>query len=664
MQIFLLAIAVLLVSGLMALFSRSRAPLVSMLGVVIAAPLGLYPAITALLGREELFTAFWSLPSGAFSIYLDPLAGVFLLPLFIVAPLASIYGVEYLAAWRYKRRLGLAFALFNLLIASIAMVITAHDGLLFLISWEVMSLSSYFLVVIEDENKNAREAGWTYLVATHIGTACIIALFVLVGAMTNSLDFDEWLFQANKWSVGWLGGLFFLLALIGFGTKAGIVPFHVWLPEAHPAAPSHVSAIMSGVMIKTGIYGLCRYFSFQSSLPLWWGWALVIVGVLSGLIGVIYAAAQTDIKRLLGYCSIENIGIIIIGLGLGIIGSAYNQPALAALGFGGAFLHVLNHALFKSLLFLGAGAVFHATGKRGIDELGGLLNKLPITGLTFAVGSFAIAGLPPLNGFFSEFLVYLGALKGAVVLPGISLAPTLIVLAGLALIGSLAAATFTKAFGAVFLGEPRSEFSAHEPGRMILWPMVILVFCCVGAAACCPGLLLLMSAAILKLVPNGQDLAAAMDVLAATRIVMAIVAFAWLFIIILAGVALWRYRLSRHHPVASAVTWDCGYAQPTPRMQYTASSFIKPLLDVFTPMIHSVSHSVMPEGYFPSEALLVTRIPDFFKERVYLPIFRFFGQIATRLHFVQHGRIQLYILYVALTMLFLLILNFGFGAGR
>ena len=273
-----------------------------------------------------------------------------------------------------------------------------------------------------------------------------------------------------------LAGLCFVLAVIGFGAKAGILPFHVWLPEAHPAAPSHVSALMSGVMIKTGIYGILRILTFLGPLPAWWGCALICIGLFSGVIGVLFALAQHDLKRLLAYHSVENIGIIVMGLGIGLFGISTGSPALAVLGFAGGILHVANHALFKGLLFLGAGSVIHGAHTHEIDHLGGLLKRMPWTALTFLIGSIAISGLPPLNGFVSEFLIYVGAFDGALPAKGVSAVPLLAVIAGLALIGGLATACFTKAFGIVFLGEPRSDHPARarESGMgMILqlrWP--------------------------------------------------------------------------------------------------------------------------------------------------------------------------------------------------
>ena len=272
-----------------------------------------------------------------------------------------------------------------------------------------------------------------------------------------------------------------MLALVGFGTKAGFIPLHVWLPEAHPAAPSHVSAVMSAVMIKTGIYGLVRVMMLLGAPQAWWGWVLCGIGLSSGVIGVLLALAQHDLKRLLAYHSVENIGIIALGLGVGTLGLCAGLPAVAVMGFAGALLHVLNHALFKGLLFLAAGNVVHSAHTREIDHLGGLLRRMPRTGAIFLIGAAAISGLPPLNGFISEFLIYLASFKGAVTLEGANSVPMLATIAGLALIGGLAAACFTKAFGIVFLGQPRSEHAeqAHEVGLAMVMPGVVLAAACI-----------------------------------------------------------------------------------------------------------------------------------------------------------------------------------------
>src|SRR5436309_904152 len=370
MTLLLLALFIFLLAGLTALVAGSSArwsTIVGAGGAMIGSLIGLIPTISVLRGAPSPVVRLpWEVPYGSFFIALDALSAFFLLPIFVLSAVAAVYGSEYLQAYREKKSLGASWCFFNLLIASMALVVIARNGVLFLVAWEVMALASFFLVTFEDEHESVREAGWIYLVATHLGTVFLLALFILLGREHGSLDFDRFTASAGS-------SVVFLLAVIGFGAKAGFMPLHVWLPEAHPAAPTHVSALMSGVMIKTGIYGIVRMLGFLGPPAPWWGWVLIGAGAVSGITGVLFALAQHDLKRLLAYSSVENIGIITMGLGVGVLGLSSGTPWLAALGFVGALLHVLNHAIFKGLLFLGAGAVLTATGTRDMERLGGLL---------------------------------------------------------------------------------------------------------------------------------------------------------------------------------------------------------------------------------------------------------------------------------------------------
>ena len=419
---------------------------------------------------------------GKITLGLDPLSALFVLPIAVVAAMAAVYALQYLEGSHTQMTVGVIWFFFNVLAASILLVVAARNGWLFLMCWETMSLASSFLVISEYDRESVRRAGWIYLIAMHLGTACSLDAFSFFGSASGSLDFNRLSAESG------MGGTLFMLAIIGFGTKAGFIPLHVWLPEAHPAAPSHVSAVMSGVMIKTGIYGLVRTITFLGKAPSWWGWTLIGIGVASGILGVLFALAQHDLKRLLAYHSVENIGIIAIGLGVGMLGISYGIPAMAALGFLGALLHVINHALFKSLLFLGAGAIQHSTGTRDMDRLGGLLKRMPTTGGTFLVGASAISGLPPLNGFVSELLIYLGVLAGVTEAnrsEGMAwVLLCVLVIGGLASIGGLAAACFIKAFGCIFLGEPRSDEAkrGHEVGLAMRIPMLMLAAACIIVA--------------------------------------------------------------------------------------------------------------------------------------------------------------------------------------
>ncbi|HPT00812.1 MAG TPA: proton-conducting transporter membrane subunit, partial [Candidatus Aminicenantes bacterium] len=401
---FFLGALVSLISWRRPAWARIFAPVTVILGSLLAMP----PVLSALLGKEvPLLELPWSLPFGSLTMRLDPLSALFALTILVVSALAALYGIGYFSPIPKRGNLSLYWFNFSTLVVSMLVVITARNGLLFLLAWELMSLSSFFLVLFEKDDAMVRRAGWTYLIATHIGTAFLLVFFLLLGARSGgTLEFGA--FKGSVLLPG-TAGVAFLLALVGFGTKAGFMPLHVWLPEAHPAAPSNVSALMSGVMIKTGIYGLVRSLTFLGTPAPWWGWVLLAVGAFSGILGVLFALAQHDLKRLLAYHSVENIGIIALGIGLGVFGLSCHNPLLIYLGFAGGLFHVVNHALFKSLLFLGAGSVLHSAGTREIDILGGLLKRMPTTGTTFLIGSVAICGLPPLNGFASEFMIYLAS---------------------------------------------------------------------------------------------------------------------------------------------------------------------------------------------------------------------------------------------------------------
>jgi hydrogenase-4 component B len=652
----LLALALVIGSGLLGLLVKRPSPsVIAAGGVVAGGVVGAIPALRVLLGGPaETLRWAWAIPFGEFAVELDALSAWFILPILLLSALAAVYGVEYLAAWRREKALGPAWFFFNLLVASMVITVLARNAVLFLIAWEVMALASFFLVTFEDERESVREAGWTYLVATHLGTAFLLAFFILLGRDTGSLDFEQW---AGSGAVApATAGLLFALAVIGFGTKAGFMPLHVWLPEAHPAAPSHVSALMSGVMIKTGIYGLFRALTFLGPPPLWWGWVLIGIGLSSGILGVLFALAQHDLKRLLAYHSVENIGIIALGMGVGLIGASANSPALVLLGLSGSLLHVVNHALFKGLLFLGAGSVLHGAGTREIDHLGGLLKRMPWTGTTFLIGAAAISGLPPLNGFVSELFIFAGAYAG-VTSAGANVAlPGLAVIAGLALIGGLATACFTKAFGIVFLGEPRSDHAAHahETGWAMRWPLLLLAAACFGVALLAPVLPKVLAPVLVEL--TGMPVDAVGTALApATRVLVLVVTATLVLAGLVVLLSLFRRWLLADRSVVPGVTWDCGYAQPTARMQYTASSFAQPLTRLFRVLLWTRTRVETPAGILPKAASLATDTPDLCHGNLYQPAFVKLNSGLARFRWIQHGNVQLYVLYIALTLVALLL---------
>jgi hydrogenase-4 component B len=657
----LTALAIWLTAGVLCLTFNRRPRLVQTIGSVgsVAGSLpACFDAGRALLtGSITSLHLPWSIPGANLAIGMDALSAFFTLPIVLICALAAVYGREYLRPYEGRKALGVSWCLFNLLAASMLLVVLARNAVLFLLAWEVMSLSSFFLVLFESEKAGSVRAGWTYLVATHIGTAFLLVLFVLLGQPSGSLDFHGFAQIAGTPVVA---SLAFVLAVVGFGTKAGFMPFHVWLPEAHPAAPSHVSAVMSGVMIKTGIYGLVRTLLWLGPPPLWWGYLLVGIGAVSGVLGVLVALAQHDLKRLLAYHSVENIGIIVLGLGVGLIGLGSHLPLVAALGFAGGLLHVVNHAIFKSLLFLGAGSVLHATGTREIDHLGGLLKSMPTTGATFLVGAAAISGLPPLNGFISEFLIYFAAFRllGAAGIPVIVAA--LVVIVSLALIGGLAAACFTKAFGTIFLGQPRSGHAghAHEAGPCMRAPLILLAGLCLVIGLSAPLVIGVLVPVVNQLVgaAGPGDWAATATV---PLTVVACVGVGLLAVfVILAAV---RSALLGRRSVDESGTWDCGYIAPTPRMQYTASSFAAPLTHFFGLLLGTRSKLSAPKGFFPNSASYSTETPDMSRERFYKPLFIAVERGLSKFHWLQHGRLNFYILYIVLTLLTLLAWKLGMG---
>lgn len=587
--------------------------------------------------------------AGAPAIRVGGETWVFGIDLLSAAFLLVVLGPGLASAWYGLRALGAAAgrpataarALYALELAALALVVTARAVVPFLVSWEVMAVLAYFLVIFEHERADVRRAGLVYLVATHAGTLALIALFASWAGPTGGLTFDTLAARAAALPAG--GALVLWLALLGFGLKAGIVPLHFWLPDAHASAPSHVSALMSGVVIKMGVYGLIRVVSLLATPPAWWGWLVLTLGILSGVLGVLWALAQHDLKRLLAYHSVENIGIILMGLGAGALGITYRIPLVAALGFAGAILHTLNHSLFKSLLFLGAGAVVHATGTRALDRLGGLARRMPLVWVAFLIGSAAIVGLPPLNGFVSEWVIYQALLGGGT--SGGPIRLTLVGVAGLALVGGLALACFAKVCGIVFLGVPRSADAerGHEAARGLLAPMFGLVAGCV-VIGLAPALAVQPALAVAAAVARVPVTAAGAGLLRGLTPV-GMLSLALVALLGIGSAALGAVR--RRRPTAQAETWGCGYALPTARMQYTASSFAAPLLATYGPLA-GIRETKTPGAFHSHPRELVL-------DGVIFPVWEVVRGALWRLRPIQHGRLWVYLLYVIAVLLLLLL---------
>jgi len=598
--------------------------------------IGIAGACLGFGGTSEI-AAPWAIPGGELRIRVDALSAFFVLPVFVVAFAGALYGESYWPA--EKPRAVYLRVFFGILAGSLALVMVAHNTILFLVAWEIVALSSYFVVATDDDDADVRSASWLYLVASHVATLALFAMVALLHGATGS-----WTFAALPHGSPTTRAILFL-ALIGFGIKAGIMPFHVWLPGAHAGAPSHVSAMMSGVVIKMGIYGIVRILSLVDA-PGWFGGLLLVAGIVSSIFGVAFALAQHDLKRLLAYHSIENIGIIVTGLGIAVVAREHGYTAIAFLGLAGALLHVWNHALFKSLLFLGAGAAIHGAGTREIDRLGGLAKRMPWTSVAFLTGAVAISGLPPLNGFVSEWLLYAASL-GAVqrTTPGAAWLAVIAVAPALALTGALALACFVKAFGAVFLGAPRSDdaANAHEPPRSMRMAMLPLMAACFVI-----GLAPLLAAPAVE-----RAVAAASGVHGNLTNVLGPIQLTALGIALLLMLAIVALRL-RVGNARRAVTWDCGYSKPTSRMQYTSSSFARGLTELFAWAMPPVVHAPRRLGLFPQHAALETHVPDTVLDRFLTPLAERARRALMLARIVQSGRMQIYLLYIGATLLALL----------
>ncbi|MBU0482218.1 MAG: hydrogenase [Proteobacteria bacterium] len=648
MPLFIAAICLLLLSGILAPLGRSGSVLPDRLSLFLG--LGgtlLGAAATVLcLGRPEPATLALAWPSinGFFALRIDGLAGVFLLPAFVIAGTGLLYGSGY---WpQAKDASGNAWirTFYPILTAAIALVLAADNGVVFLISWEIMALAGYFLVITEQQQEENFRAGYVYLIATHTGTLALFGLFALLGEKSCLVGLP---------AAGTLVGgsaILFLLTLIGFGFKAGIMPLHIWLPGAHAAAPSHVSALMSGVMIKTGIYGILRVVSLFQSLPAWWGWTVLGLGILSGILGVVFAIAQHDIKKLLAYHSIENIGIILLGVGTAMLGKSHGLPALAALGLAGALLHVVNHGLFKGLLFLSAGSVVQAMGGREMSGFGGLLRTMPLTGFFFLGGAVAICGLPPLNGFVSEWFIFLGLLQGGVDRTG-ELHFILLAIPALALIGGLALLCFAKVFGLSFLGRSRSAHAlGHEAPPAMLIGMGLLLACCFWIGILPETTRPLLAGALALWTANGVEITHVFGSLAPARAITFSAAF---FLALLLPVYLLTRR--QRSPDNEVPTWGCGYGGEIPRAQYTTSSFAEMIASFFHWALQTEFFEKKATGIFSTPAAFKSHTPDPVLDLFLARFTRKFAGLATGIRrSVHQGVIGIYLLYSALTLCLLL----------
>ncbi len=642
-------------SGLPAL--SPRIPLflgrkIAFLLISAGATIGLAAVVQVLLLRTPMLTyeSTWQIPVGTLLFRLDHLSAFFLIPVLVVSCCIALYSCGYCSTSPDNRAESRLTCYLGLIIAAIIMLLIAANGITLLIFWEAMALLVYLAMNLEHSRAEVRGAGLQYLVVSHITTLLIIVVYALSsrhGVATfpagGSLD------PSTPLATG-----IFLVAVVAFGMKAGIMPLHIWLPAAHANAPSHISAIMSGVLIKMGIYGLLRTISFFGVPPIWWGVLLLSLGVVSAVVGVLFAIGQHDIKRLLAYHSIENIGIIVMGIGVALVGTAGGNQSLYVLGMAGALLHVLNHALFKSLLFLGAGAIIHVAGTRDIDRMAGLARALPLTSLAFLTGSVAICGLPPLNGFVSEFLIYIGIFKGFGSATGS--AAVLLALAAplLALTGGLALACFVKVYGMVFLGAPRQELPPPHESPAMTAAMAVLGCCCLLIGILPWTVTFLLEPVITSIAPApGATLPTLRNMAGLDTLSIAAAILLGLIIIL----TLWYRRRLAAREIGTTGTWDCGYAAPAPSMQYTSSSFAEMLVRIFGGILRPERHVPEIKELFPERARFESHVPEVVLDKGILPFFAAVDKRLAAIRRLQSGQLTHYILYIFMALIVLLALS-------
>jgi hydrogenase-4 component B len=599
-----------------------------------------------------------------------PLSAWFLIVLGTIAVPVAVYSAGYFAHAVAPSRTGVVGAAFNILLGAVEVVFVADGVIAFLFAWELMTLVTAVLVATEHQHRATRRAAYVYLVMSHVGSGCLIAGFLGLASIAGSLSFSTLL--SGHVTPGPVRDGLFVLFFLGFGVKAGLVPLHVWLPDAHPAAPSSISALMSAVLITAGIYGLFRVCGFGLGIPdVNWGLAFMAVGTLSAILGVLYALTQTDVKRLLAYSTIENVGIIVLGLGAAMVALAYGYSELATVAVAASLYHVLNHAVFKGLLFLGAGGVVMTTGTRQIEKFGGLLRRMPWTGLFFLVGAMAISGLPLLNGFASEWLTFQALLLGFAATPDLVRLNFPLGGAMLALTTALAAACFVRAFGISFLALPRSRAAeeAHESPAVMLVPQAFLAALCVGLGLF-PGVVLAALGGVMRSLPGLQPRAdtvqGALEVLSMASIppnVSTLDPFdrlvpVLLGVVLLAGVAVagflatWRGREVRRVP-----TWGCGGVLDA-RTEYTATVFSKPLVMIFRAVYRptrEVEALADVSPYFPQEVRYRSEIEPTFERYAYGPLLRAILRVANGMKVVQAGSLHAYLAYVLVLGVLLLI---------
>ncbi|MBN2416949.1 proton-conducting membrane transporter [bacterium] len=652
-----IGMGLIIAGGVAAALVRSPKRAVLLIGASALAQLCILPVVSrVLLGGAPLTVSLhFAGPVGTALLLLDPLTAFFILIISIGGLLAAVYSHSYMQMYALKPQysLGGYYVFMSLLIVAMMLVTLVQNMLLFLIVWEIMSLSSFFLVSFENDKEHVRRAALYYFTAMQIGVAFLIIGFAWAAWLSGEPNFAA--LHTIRATNSSAATIIFILLFLGFGTKAGFLPMHTWLPLAHPAAPSGVSAMMSGIMIKTGIYGMLRII-LSLGLPAdWLAYLVFSGGLFAGLLGVMNAIGQHDLKRLLAFHSIENIGIIGMGIGLGMIGMVHHLPFLTLAGYLGALLHVFNHFTFKSLLFYGAGAVYANTHTLSLEKLGGLMHTMPFTSALFFLASMAISGLPLFNGFISEFAIYIGLAKGVTTGHALLDLTAITGMSGLAFIGVMAVICFTKVFGVVFQGESRST-PAHplpEVSASFLLPMFFLAGLIIFTGLAAPLVLPVMKPAVFQFAADA-DVYAQLE-----HIYLQLSRVLWLFGGLTLFFILLRTMILRRKKIAQFKTWDCGYQAATPRMQYTASSYASSFQELIGKALPVQKHLQQPDGLFPETASFESHSEDLVERFLVRPLVQTLQGFLRVFSWIQSGRTQHYILYGLIFLILLIVWIIG-----
>ncbi len=647
MYLILTSILVIFVGGLVSsLVPDRRKPSVFASFYIIAAlAISVFMLSEILMGASLERIVPMPFPIGNMTLAIDSLSSFFILFIAIMGIPGVLYAVGYLKPYMDKKEhLSSHYFFLGTFFASILVIPLIQNAIAFLIAWEIMSLSSFFLVIFESKKEEVLSAGINYLITMHVSV-----IFLIIGFVGLSLLADNYNFPAFKVffesSTAYITNIIFMVFFIGFGIKSGFIPFHTWLPKAHPAAPSHVSGIMSGVMIKIGIYGILRMLLLIKTPSMELSYFFIIISILTALFGILNAIAQSDIKKLLAYSSIENIGIIGVGIGVGMLGLSYKSDLVAFLGFAGALLHLLNHSIFKELLFFGAGSIYTKTHTRNSEKLGGLIKTMPFTGGLFLIGSIAIAALPPFNGFASEFLIYMGLLNGFKIHDLNLLILFSIVLGAMALVGTMALLCFSKVFGIVFLGSPRAKLPhpiESDVSFTMLMPKLILAILVITIGLFPQIALSIITPAVKIFIPSDN-----LYHLSFTSIrMMNFISFSsFLLLLILVITFGIREYIMHKKAITRYKTWDCGYQAGTARMQYTSHSYSAPFMEMLDNIFVRKTAIAKPEGVFPQKGHFRLKFNDIIEYYMIKPLIKGTQKILGKFLWIQNGDTQMYILY-------------------